>query len=249
MSKLSKSATFHDFCESPPSSHNDAIRDTEIDHGGVDDDADDDEAEPAPPVRRNYVTKSASATSSFANWLSLFVSKKRTHRSFIRPSMSLCKCFGLPNRSHTVRRRERVVVPPTGALAFGPVLRSFSCCAFRPENGDSPSALVSYRAPRILAVSFCGRECSIGFVTDFGDLFIVTFSVLRARIEHAHTISRCPTSSAVVRILVVFWGLKLCATLSEGDGGQILFGVPLSFQFSALVAFFKWFECSTRGPM
>lgn len=101
MSKLSKSATFHDFCESP-TSRNEAMRDTVADHGGDDEDDDaagDDPgalAQRAAAVRRNHhVTKSASATSSFANWLSLFVSKKRTHRSFIRPSMSLCEFFAL----------------------------------------------------------------------------------------------------------------------------------------------------------
>ncbi|KAK6748492.1 hypothetical protein RB195_001233 [Necator americanus] len=96
MSKLSKSATFHDFSESPTSREH-AMRDTVADHGGDDDEEDDSAADDldavaqrAAAVRRNHhVTKSASATSSFANWLSLFVSKKRTHRSFIRPSMSL----------------------------------------------------------------------------------------------------------------------------------------------------------------
>ncbi|KAK6022627.1 hypothetical protein OSTOST_11662, partial [Ostertagia ostertagi] len=93
MSKLSKSATFHDFCASPSSHnaamHEAAIRETEADHADGTDADDDNEEERPPPIRRNHVTKSASATSSFANWLSLFMSKKRTHRSFIRPSMSL----------------------------------------------------------------------------------------------------------------------------------------------------------------
>ncbi|WKY06396.1 hypothetical protein Q1695_006527 [Nippostrongylus brasiliensis] len=99
MSKLSKSATFHDFCESSPTSYSvaEAIRETEVDHG--DDPSDADDCPSAAAVRRSggggggggtHVGKSASATSSFANWLSLFVSKKRTHqRSFIRPSVSL----------------------------------------------------------------------------------------------------------------------------------------------------------------
>ncbi|KJH52713.1 kinase domain protein [Dictyocaulus viviparus] len=88
MSKLSKSSTFHDFCESSsPIAYTVAAihRSTEADHCG--DDVQHDGERPLYQI--NHVSKSASTTSSFANWLSLFVSKKRTYRSFIRPSMSL----------------------------------------------------------------------------------------------------------------------------------------------------------------
>uniref|UniRef100_A0A1I7XRK3 cyclin-dependent kinase n=1 Tax=Heterorhabditis bacteriophora TaxID=37862 RepID=A0A1I7XRK3_HETBA len=69
MSQLSKSATFHDFGESPSlmkKSGNEIL-----DHNT--------------PLASDHVSKS----NSFASWISLFVSKRRTSRSFIRPSMSL----------------------------------------------------------------------------------------------------------------------------------------------------------------
>ncbi|KAK6033938.1 hypothetical protein COOONC_28560 [Cooperia oncophora] len=64
MSKLSKSATFHDFCSSPLSPlshdaamHEAAIRETEADHADGTEADDGNEGERPPPVRRNHITK------------------------------------------------------------------------------------------------------------------------------------------------------------------------------------------------